>query len=222
MDNQTPAQAPAIDALDAYIQERDAAAMRATATLAADSDPYEVARQRRIAKLTGRPLAAVQEAARAAKIQPKAPAIDALDAYIQKRDAAEIAAQTNPDADTPVLRRQYTDPDFAKLAHDDSNEIVLRLGLIAAGVCFVVALGVGVVKIFRRNAHDTAFRKWIVASVSWAAFWIFSGFVLAAPMRKYQLGFDYDDAAGWRTLAIAFVLPIFAGVVWRAWRWASR
>lgn len=95
---------PYLDVLD-QSEQRDVSGFRAAATLATENNPDEVARQRRIAELTGRPLAAVQalpdDAERAAKMR-------------------ELETNT---ANAPVLRQKFSDADFAALAHDDTQSL---------------------------------------------------------------------------------------------------
>lgn len=90
--------------MDGYAAQKDTA-FRASATLSVDANPDEVARQRRIASILGQPVEAVQalpkDAEREAKIR-------------------QLDQQT---AQTPTLRQQFTNEDFAKLAHDDADNL---------------------------------------------------------------------------------------------------
>lgn len=92
---------PYLDAMQAAGEAQDVE-FSAVTSLALDSDPDKVARQRRVAGYLGRPFAAVE----------------ALPAD-SEREAAALQLRENT-AQTPVLRQRYTDQDFAKLAHDDS------------------------------------------------------------------------------------------------------
>lgn len=104
-----PADAPAasdpIDsAMDGYMQEQTGA-LRAGATLAIDSNPDEIARQKRIAKVLDVPVAAVEADPAFATRQQK---------------LVEVEKAT---AQAPALRQKFTDADFAKLAHDDLDNL---------------------------------------------------------------------------------------------------
>ena len=85
--------------------DRELSAFRGSATLAVGSNPDQVAKQKRIAEAIGKPLAAVHalpdESERLAKIK-------------RLEQATENA---------PALRKAFTDADFAKLAHDDAENL---------------------------------------------------------------------------------------------------
>ncbi len=85
--------------------QRDNAAFKASATIAIESNPDEVARQRRVAELLSVPPAAVEA-------MPKETAHQARMVELEKVTA-----------DAPTLRRKFTDADFAKLAHDDAENL---------------------------------------------------------------------------------------------------
>lgn len=101
----TPAASDPIDAvMDGYMNEQ-AGAVRAGVSLAVDANPDEVARQKRIAKALDVPVAAVE-------------ADPAFAARQQK--VVEVEKAT---AQAPALRQKFTDADFAKLAHDDLDNL---------------------------------------------------------------------------------------------------
>ncbi len=85
--------------------ERDSSQLRSSAGLALDANPDEVARNKRTAALLGVPLAAVEALPRETDHR----------ARMQKLERATSEA--------PVLRRQFTDQDFARLAHDDAGNL---------------------------------------------------------------------------------------------------
>lgn len=89
-------------------ESRHQAMFEASTSLAADSNPEEEARKRRIANLIGVPVEAVNGSP------------DMANRMAVQRTILDDTA------DTPALRKQYTDADFAKLAHDQSA----NLGLI--------------------------------------------------------------------------------------------
>lgn len=95
-------------------------AVRAGATLSIDSNPDEVARQKRIAQSLNVPLAAVEAD----------PAFATSEAKL--RDIQQATANS------PALQKKFTDADFAKLAHDDVHNLsaieqALRLAKNAGG-----------------------------------------------------------------------------------------
>ena len=84
---------------------QDQARFKASTSLALDANPDEVARQRRIAEALAIPPAAVEAL-------PEDTARQARMGEIEKATA-----------DAPVVRRKFTDADFAKLAHDDVENL---------------------------------------------------------------------------------------------------
>ena len=105
------------DALDRAMNFYDThknVAFKASTNLAVDTNPDEIARQKRIASILGQPIEAVQalpkESSRAVKMR-------------------EIESNT---AQAPTLRKAYTDADFAKLAHDDSGNLSAIEGTLSA------------------------------------------------------------------------------------------
>lgn len=101
----TPAASDPIDAaMDGYMQQQTGA-VRAGASLAIDSNPDEVARQKRVAKVLNVPMAAVE-------------ADPAFAIREQKMRDVEAATEKSP-----TLRAKFTDADFAKLAHDNLDSL---------------------------------------------------------------------------------------------------
>jgi hypothetical protein len=85
--------------------ERDTSRLRASAGLALDANPDEVARNKRTASLLGVPLAAVEAL-------PK-----------ESDRNARLRGLEQTTANAPVLRSKFTDQDFARLAHDDADNL---------------------------------------------------------------------------------------------------
>lgn len=79
--------------------------LSASATVAASSNPEEVARKKRVANILKVPLSVVEGNPDAAKQQSLIQTID------------------DDTKDAPALREKYTDADFAKLAHDQSKSM---------------------------------------------------------------------------------------------------
>lgn len=79
--------------------------LSASATLAIDSSPEEIARQKRIANLLGTPVAAVQGDPSTARQQ------------------ATVTTWEKDTRDAPGTREKYTDADFAALAQDQSGPL---------------------------------------------------------------------------------------------------
>lgn len=92
------------DAMDAYIG-RQTGEVRAGATIALDSNPDEIARQKRIATSLGVPLAAVE-------------ADPAFATREQRMRSIEQAT-----ASSPALRQKFSDADFARLAGDNVENL---------------------------------------------------------------------------------------------------
>lgn len=84
---------------------RESQQFLATTNLAVDSNPDQVARQKRVASLLGQPLAAVQ----------------AMPEFSER--AAKVKAVEHATVDTPTLRQKFTEADFAALAHDDADNL---------------------------------------------------------------------------------------------------
>lgn len=83
------------------------ATFRASTTLALDANPDEVARQKRVAKLLD--------------VSPAA--VEALPDEMGRR--ARMQQIEHATADSPALRQAFTSADFAKLAHDDVENLSL-------------------------------------------------------------------------------------------------
>jgi hypothetical protein len=81
------------------------AQFRASASLAVTSNPDKVAQQRRVAGYLGMPPAAVEAL-------PE-----------QSEQQAKVNRLAEDTAQAPVLRAKYTDQDFSRLAHDDSDTL---------------------------------------------------------------------------------------------------
>jgi hypothetical protein len=81
------------------------AQFRASASLAVTSNPDKVAQQRRVAGYLGMPPAAVEAL-------PE-----------QSEQQAKVNRLAEDTAQAPVLRAKYTDQDFGRLAHDDSDTL---------------------------------------------------------------------------------------------------
>lgn len=102
--DQQPAN-PYLSTLEEERQHRTAA-LRGSLTQAVSADPEQVARQRRVASYLGYPTAAVQ----------------ALPGLEQRAKLQQIESTL---ADAPKTRERFTDSDFAKLAHDDVDNMSL-------------------------------------------------------------------------------------------------
>jgi hypothetical protein len=98
-----PAANPYLDALQADDDARQRA-MAGTLTTATKVNPEQYSASRRIAGYLGYPTAAVE----------------AMPSLIDQAKVQQIKQDT---AGAPVLQQRYTDADFAKLAHDDSNSL---------------------------------------------------------------------------------------------------
>lgn len=94
---------PYLSTLEEERQQRTAA-LRGSLTQAVSADPEQVARQRRVASYLGYPTAAVQ----------------ALPGLEQRAKLQQIESTL---ADAPKTRERFTDSDFAKLAHDDVDNM---------------------------------------------------------------------------------------------------
>ncbi|WP_286744588.1 GNAT family N-acetyltransferase, partial [Aquabacterium sp. UBA2148] len=94
-----------LSTLEAERQQRTAA-LRGSLTQAVGADPEQVAHQRRVASYLGYPTAAVQ----------------ALPGLEQRAKLQQIESTL---ADAPKTRERFTDSDFAKLAHDDVDNMTL-------------------------------------------------------------------------------------------------
>ncbi|KVW93336.1 hypothetical protein [Thiobacillus denitrificans] len=92
------------DAMDAY-SGAQTGAVRAGATLALDSNPDEIARQKRIAQSLGVPLAAVE-----------------ADPEFATREQ-RVRSIEQATANSPALRQKFSDADFAKLAADNVDNL---------------------------------------------------------------------------------------------------
>ncbi|CAB5162158.1 hypothetical protein UFOVP152_8 [uncultured Caudovirales phage] len=99
---QKPHQNKYDDIVDGWGQN-EAAQIRANSIVAADVNPDQFAQQRNTARRVGLPVAAVAPA----------PAVPQRQAVAQQVDQHTQGA--------PVARRAYTDPDFARLGHDDAH-----------------------------------------------------------------------------------------------------
>jgi hypothetical protein len=97
---------PYVDILQRDETARDAQ-FRASATQAIDANPEQVSTRLRVAKYLGVP----------------PPAVDALPADAER--AAKLKQLDETTASAPVTRQAFTDADFAKLAHDDANNLSL-------------------------------------------------------------------------------------------------
>lgn len=79
--------------------------LKANLTQSVSTDPNAYARQRKTADYLGYPVAAVE----------------ALP--VQTQQQAQVQQVSDATHDTPIARQAYADPDFAKLAHDDSHNL---------------------------------------------------------------------------------------------------
>lgn len=101
-------------------QEAEDPAMRASVSLAVDTNPALFAAQRRNARAAGLPPAA------GSALPEEAKRLATVDTIVKDTEH------------TPVLRQRYTDADFAKLSHTDSGVLAGIEKTIGKGVAFVM------------------------------------------------------------------------------------
>lgn len=115
---------PYLDMLQSEAQGRDTA-FRGAAVSAFGVNPDQEARERRVASYLG----------------TTPPVVRALPQ--QAEQAAKLKQIDDATAQAPVLRKQFTDADFARLAHDDANVLGTVESAIGAAARYTFSAGTG-------------------------------------------------------------------------------